>query len=133
MVWKTAEKVFHGVENPESAPRLEIRDGKGFSRRADFVCLSAAKVAGRDLVFRSWRPGDRMEPLGMVGHKKLSDIFTDRKVPRRERDWQVVVECGGEIAALAGWRVSRRYAVESPRAPSIRVRFFREPSLDPGP
>ena len=87
------------------------------------MCLSAAVVGGRDLVFRSWRAGDRMQPLGMTGSKKLSDIFTDLKVPREERNARVVVECGGEIAALAGWRVSRDFAVEGPKAPSLRIRI----------
>ena len=119
-VWK---KVFHSVENFPAAGGLEIRAGRGFSRRADEVCLSAAAVAGRDLVFRSWREGDRMQPLGMEGSKKLSDIFTDLKVPRAERNARVVVECGGEVAALAGWRVSRGFAVEGPRAASIRIRI----------
>ncbi len=104
-------------------PKLEIRQGRGFSRRADEVCLSAAAVGGRDLIFRSWRAGDRMKPLGMAGSKKLSDIFTDLKVPRAERNARIVVECGGEIAALAGWRVSRDFAVEGPRAKSLRIRF----------
>jgi tRNA(Ile)-lysidine synthase len=123
MLWKNAEKVFHSVENPDAAPALAVRAGRGFSRRADEVCLSAAAVGGRDLVFRSWRAGDRMRPLGMAGSKKLSDIFTDLKVPRAERNAWVVVECGGQIAALAGWRVARDFAVESPRAPSIRIRW----------
>ncbi|MGD9781001.1 MAG: tRNA lysidine(34) synthetase TilS [Kiritimatiellia bacterium] len=102
-------------------PEIEIRRGRGFSRRADEVCLSAAAVADRDLVFRSWRAGDRMKPMGMKGSKKLSDIFTDLKIPRAERNAWIVVECGGQIAALAGWRVSRDFAVEGPRAPSIRI------------
>ena len=104
-------------------PRLEIRKGFGFSRRADEVCLSAAAVGNRDLIFRSWRAGDRMKPLGMTGSKKLSDVFTDLKVPRAERNSRIVVECGGQIAALAGWRVSRDFAVEGPRAKSLRIRF----------
>ena len=104
-------------------PKMEIRLGRGFSRRADEVCLSAAAVGGRDLVLRSWRAGDRMKPLGMEGSKKLSDIFTDLKVPRAERNARVVVECGGEVAALAGWRVSRDFAVEGPGAKSIRIRI----------
>ena len=123
MAWKTGENSFHGVENPESAPGLRIRRGRGFSRRPDEVCLSAAAVAGRDLVFRSWRAGDRMKPLGMAGSKKLSDVFTDLKVPRAERNSRIVVECGGQVAALAGWRVSRDFAVAGPRAESIRIRF----------
>ena len=60
----------------------------------------------------------------MKGSKKLSDIFTDAKVPRGERNRRVVVECGGEIAALAGWRVSRGFAVEHARAASIRIRIL---------
>jgi tRNA(Ile)-lysidine synthase len=104
-------------------PQLIIRRGVGFSRRTDEVCLSAAAVAGRDLVFRSWQAGDRMKPLGMTGSKKLSDIFTDLKVPRAERKARIVVECDGEIAALAGWRVSRDFAVQSPRAASIRIQL----------
>ena len=128
MVWKNPgvfstvwKKVFHSVEN--SPVCLSLRRGRGFSRRADEVCLSAAAVGGRALTFRSWRAGDRMKPLGMAGSKKLSDIFTDLKVPRAERNARIVVECGGEIAALAGWRVSRDFAVESPRAPSLRIRW----------
>jgi tRNA(Ile)-lysidine synthase len=102
---------------------LTIRRGRGFSRRTDEVCLSAVAVGGRDLVFRSWHAGDRMQPLGMTGSKKLSDIFTDLKVPRAERNARIVLECSGEIAALAGWRVSRDFAVEGPRAPALRIRF----------
>lgn len=37
------------------------------------------------LVIRNMRPGDRIQPFGMKGHKKLQDIFTDRKVPRGAR------------------------------------------------
>ena len=123
IAWKNSEKVFHSVENPTLAPELCIREGRGFSRRLDEVCLSAAAVAGRDLVLRSWRAGDRMQPLGMTGSKKLSDIFTDLKVPRVDRNGWLVVECGDQIAALAGWRVARDFAVEGPKAPSIRIRW----------
>ncbi len=129
IVWKNGGKFFHCVEKrgvwKQAAPFLIVRQGRGFSRRADEVCLSAAAVGGRDLVFRSWRAGDRMKPLGMAGSKKLSDIFTDLKVPREARGRRIVVECGGEVAALGGWRVARGFAVEGARAPSIRIRIPR--------
>ena len=123
IVWKNGSNLFHCVEKSRVASAFKIRAGRGFSRRVDEVCLSAAAVGGRDLVLRSWRAGDRMKPLGMGGSKKLSDIFTDLKVPRAERNARVVVECGGAVAALAGWRVSRDFAVEGPRAASIRIRI----------
>jgi len=57
------------------------------------------------LEIRPVRDGDRMSPMGMNGHsKKLSDIYTDRKVPRRDRILEPVVTGypGGEIVALPG-------------------------------
>ena len=34
---------------------------------------------------RPWRAGDRFQPSGMRGHKKLQDFFVDAKIPRLER------------------------------------------------
>jgi tRNA(Ile)-lysidine synthase len=35
---------------------------------------------------RPWRPGDRMRPVRLLGRsRKLSDLFTDRRVPRASR------------------------------------------------
>ena len=126
ILWKNGKNIFHTVEKSAAAPVLKIRKGRGFSRRADEVCLAAAAVGNQDLIFRSWRAGDRIQPLGLGGSKKLSDIFTDLKVPRAERNAWIVVECGGEIAALAGWRVSRDFAVPGPRAAALRIRFRRQ-------
>jgi tRNA(Ile)-lysidine synthase len=121
-VFHSVENIFHSVEVPDFLRGLRVEPAKGYGKSRDEVWLSAAAVAGRDLTFRSWRAGDRMKPLGMAGSKKLSDVFTDLKVPRAERNRWVVVECGGEIAALAGWRVARGFAVESMVAASLRIR-----------
>ncbi|MEX2227694.1 MAG: tRNA lysidine(34) synthetase TilS [Dehalococcoidia bacterium] len=48
-------------------------------------------------VVRGRRPGDRMQPRGMRGHKKLQDYYIDRKVPRRERDAAPVIAVGGDV------------------------------------
>jgi len=37
------------------------------------------------LYVRSWRAGDRFQPKGLQGTKKLQDFFTDQKIPRRLR------------------------------------------------
>lgn len=47
------------------------------------------------LVFRNTRAGDRIQPFGMEGHKKLQDVFTDRKIPRACR-WMVPVLADAE-------------------------------------
>jgi tRNA(Ile)-lysidine synthase len=56
-----------------------------------------AVVAPRGAVVRGRRPGDRIRPRGMRGHKKLQDYYVDRKVPRRERDAAPVIACGAEV------------------------------------
>jgi tRNA(Ile)-lysidine synthase len=44
------------------------------------------KTIGWKLIVRTYETGDRIDPLGMEGHtRKLSDIFTDNKISRRNR------------------------------------------------
>jgi tRNA(Ile)-lysidine synthase len=43
-------------------------------------------------VVRRWRPGDRMRPARLKGRsRKLSDLFTDAKVPRSARERAIIV------------------------------------------
>lgn len=43
------------------------------------------------LIIRNWLPGDRYQPFGMEGSRKLQDCFVDRKIPVRERNRRPVV------------------------------------------
>ena len=58
------------------------------------------------LSIRQARPGDRMVPLGMKGHRKLKEIFIDEKVPRRRRPGIPVLCSGEEVIWAVGVRVS---------------------------
>ncbi len=44
------------------------------------------------LTLRTWRPGDRIQPLGMRGHKKVSDVLTDEKVASSEKSEAMVLQ-----------------------------------------
>ena len=98
-----------------------VQDTRGYEKTPSAVYLSAKAVGDNPILFRHWRPGDAMRPLGMTGTKKLSDIFTDLKIPRDLRPQVVLLEVAGQIAALPGWRVSAPFAVPSPRSPSLRI------------
>jgi tRNA(Ile)-lysidine synthase len=76
---------------------------------------------GDDLLVRSWRPGDRMAPLGLQGSKSLQDLFTARRVPRRERGSVPVVESQGEIVWVAGVATSERFKVTDSTAQAVRL------------
>ena len=60
----------------------------------------------RELVLRSALPGDRFQPYGMEGHKKISDFLIDCKIPRGMRDEVPLLLAGEEIIWIVGWRTS---------------------------
>jgi len=67
------------------------------------------------LFVRNRRRGDRFQPLGAPGRRKLQDLFVDRKVPRGERDRvPVVVDSEGHVVWVVGVAVSERCRVRSP-------------------
>ncbi len=51
---------------------------------------------------RTFRPGDRMQPLGMGGTKKVKDIFIDNKIPPSRRAATPLFFSGGTLFWLAG-------------------------------
>jgi tRNA(Ile)-lysidine synthase len=124
------ERLIASVAQPPPPVRLpipgavcfgssEVRCELGPPAREPGV-LDRATV-GEDLVVRSWRPGDRIAPLGLAGSKSLQDLFTARRVPRRERPAVAVVESGGEIAWVAGVATSERFKVTESTRESVRL------------
>ncbi|MEO7716948.1 MAG: tRNA lysidine(34) synthetase TilS [Capsulimonas sp.] len=73
------------------------------------------------LCVRSWQSGDRMDVLGLDGKsKKLSDLFTDAKIPRAQRpSIPIVADANGPL-----WVVGLRIA-ERARTTEGTVRFLR--------
>ncbi len=70
-----------------------------------------AERCGRRLWLRRRRPGDRLQPLGMVGQKKLQDFFVDEKVRREERDRVPLVVSPRGIVWVVGYRPDERFRV----------------------
>lgn len=55
------------------------------------------------LTVRNFRHGDRFRPLGMRGHKKLKDLFIEKKVPLEVRSTLPLFLAGGEILWIPGY------------------------------
>lgn len=52
--------------------------------------------------------GDKMYIKGMLGSKKINDIFIDKKIPMNERDmWPIVVDSDNVIVWLPGLKKSK--------------------------
>lgn len=80
---------------------------------------------GGGLTVDSPRPGDRMRPLGMTGTRKVSDMLTDAKVPRRLRPLTPVVRDGERIVWVAGVRVSEDHKVRPETRWAVLLRWRR--------
>jgi len=94
--------------------RAEIHPGPVEPTGPDRATLDA------EAEVRTWRDGDRMQPLGMSGTKSLQDLFTDSGVPRSLRRRLPVVTVDGEIAWVAGVAVSERFRL-APEADRVAV------------
>ena len=56
----------------------------------------------RPLSLRYWRPGDRFQPLGMSGSRKLSDYFQERGLPAPKRKRALLLCMGDTVLWVVG-------------------------------
>lgn len=82
---------------------------------------------GSELRLRNSRPGDCFQPLGMTGHKKLKNLFIDRKVPRYRRRKLPLLLVGEEILWIPGYARSDLAKVEVDTGTVWRVRCSPAP------
>ncbi len=102
------------------AEAVEIPENPAREGRLTYF-LDAEKMPG-GINVRNPRPGERIDPLGMQGTKKTSDILADAKIPRDERPlWPVVSGDDGPlwVVGLAG---SRSFGLRSRSAKAVRLR-----------
>ena len=72
------------------------------------------------IIVRNRRNGDKFQPMGMNGTKKLKEYFIDKKIPKDKRNSVPIIEINGEIAAV-GNRIDKRFAF---RGKGIKIEFY---------
>lgn len=92
--------------------QLEAYSSKQFKLRRDATIaqLDADRVRF-PLVWRKWEAGDYFVPLGMHAEKKLSDFLIDLKIPFNAKADITVLESGGDIVWVVGYRIDERYKI----------------------
>ena len=90
----------------------------------------SSRALSEGATVRNWQPGDRMQPLGMSGTRKLQDVFTDARIPRRWRARIPLVVTPRGIAWVAGSRIADWAAVrrEGGEIAATFIQFELEPS-----
>ncbi len=93
------------------------------------VLICDASALPFPFILRGWQAGDWMRPFGMGGRaKKLSDIFTDRKMSLSDKESAIIVystsldDTGdGRVAAVAGLRMDEALRVREGSAKVLRI------------
>ncbi|HET6225245.1 MAG TPA: tRNA lysidine(34) synthetase TilS [Bacteroidia bacterium] len=83
---------------------------KTISKTADIVMIDLDKLKF-PLTIRKWQTGDRFQPLGMKGKKKLSDFFIDKKLSLLEKESTWLLCSDDEIVWIIGLRLDERFKV----------------------
>jgi len=62
---------------------------------------------------RRWKDGDKFQPIGMKGTKKISDFLADQKISSSRKKEQLVLTNSGKIVWVIGLRIDERFKVIS--------------------
>lgn len=103
LVIKDLGMSFSGKERPGVPEDWKFDNFKG-------ACLDLGKLRF-PLTVRSRREGDRYQPLGSPGRKKLKEIMRAKRIPVRERNKRPVFLSAGEIVWIFGLPVAEKFKI----------------------
>lgn len=138
------DRDFLILERLQSEPDLPreyvIRQEKGYFKGP--VALNFERVnemihTGKDIIYvdggklsyplklRKRNPGDRFEPFGLQGTKKLSKFFKDEKysLARKERQW-LLCDAQDRIVWVIGKRADNRFRVDETTVEILKIRLL---------
>jgi tRNA(Ile)-lysidine synthase len=83
------------------------------TKKKDKIAYIAAEKIRFPLLLRKLKTGDRFQPFGMKGSKKISDFLIDKKFSLLEKEKTWILESQGEIIWVVGHRIDERFKVEN--------------------
>lgn len=94
-----------------SLEERQVCEAGGKSRTERMSAFLDAEKVLWPVTVRHWKPGDRFQPFGMKGSKKLQDFLVDAGIPRRVRG-EIPLVCDREkICWVVGHRIDERVKV----------------------
>ncbi len=108
---------------------IESEHFKGFERSPNVAYFDYASLDW-PLVVRNWQEGDKFQPFGMQGVKKVSDFFIDLKIPANQKNKIPFLINKEDILWIVGYRTSERYKI-SEKTEKILVCTYTPLILDP--
>jgi len=87
------------------------------------VELSDSRILEQPLTVGAWHSGERFQPLGMKGQKKISDFLTDAKVRPHLKAAVLVVRSGDEVVWVVGYRLAHQYRLRPDSVGAVKLSF----------
>jgi len=105
---------------------VHINKPQSLTQTNSNVILVDKRALVPPLTVRLWKAGDKLIPFGMNGHKKVSDLLTDAKIPSHQRASTYVLEAAGEIIWVIGLRMADPVKVTDATMEVVRIVFHPE-------
>ncbi|MCD6379392.1 tRNA lysidine(34) synthetase TilS [bacterium] len=103
--------------------QLPFNEDLSFLSSEDEIYMASVdfpiKIRGR-------KPGDRINPFGMKGRKKLSDIMIDKKVPLYKRDQIPIIEDKKGIIWVPGVATDEKTRILKKTKQITRIKLIRD-------
>ena len=91
----------------------------------NFTFLDSDKL-DKKLLIRTWLPGDRFFPLGLIGKsQKLSDFWINNKVPKRVRSSWPILLSQDEIIWIPGFQPSYFHRITEDTRKALRMEIVK--------
>ena len=91
---------------------------------SNFICRLDASESKLPLYLRTRKNGDKMSLKGMLGNRKINDIFIDEKITPDERNlWPILVDSDNKIVWLPGLKKSK-YDKQKNEKHDIIIKYY---------
>ncbi|MEL6253390.1 MAG: tRNA lysidine(34) synthetase TilS [Bacteroidota bacterium] len=98
----------------------EVKEADFSKEGSYYFCLDNLNFP---ISFRIASPGDKMKPLGMKQHKKLSDIMIDAKWSQPRKEQAIIMEDLEKICLLIDFRISEEIKLSNTNQRIIELSF----------
>jgi tRNA(Ile)-lysidine synthetase-like protein len=106
------------VHDREEIDTARLKGDKGPS--VEYLDLDRVQLP---LIVRTRRPGDRFQPLGLAGEKKVGKFLTTAKVPRDQREHILIVADHADVPAARSVLLARRMVADQVCIPAAIANF----------
>lgn len=112
-----------GLTSLNSPLKLRFSEAKKYEVTNAHTAFIDKKSLVYPLLLRKWQQGDRFQPFGLKGKKKLSKFFKDEKLSliTKENTWVLCSE--NEIVWVVGMRLDDRYKVQQDTQHILRIDY----------